>query len=237
MHLVNAHRRAEQSVFAAAFHPGVVRPLEFFVVPDDGGIFRRDLEEKSIGIGLQRNLSVRIADLKFVMRAFPHTGNENFPDAGRAEQPHRMKPPVPMIEIADDADALRIRRPNGKTDARNTVNHAQLRAELFVNTPLVALAEQEQIRFTQCRQKRKGVARPAHPTLTIGDDQVVGINAIGRLGNAFKQSGFVDALQLKLRLVLFVGGLDFNLCGIGQKGADDEARLVTERLHAQQRVR
>ena len=51
--------------------------------------FGAHLKEKSKRIGVQLDVAVRIADFKFVMRAFADAGNENFPDAGRAEQPHR----------------------------------------------------------------------------------------------------------------------------------------------------
>ena len=69
--------------------------------------------------------------------------------------------PVPMVEIADDADALGVRRPDGEAGAVNAVNHAELRAELVVNFPLVALAEEKQIRFAERGQKRIRVARAA----------------------------------------------------------------------------
>jgi len=64
-----------------------------------------------------------------------------------------MKPSVPLVEIANDADTLRVRRPDGEARAGHPVNHAQLRAEFFVNTAFIALAEQIQIRFAQRRQK------------------------------------------------------------------------------------
>ena len=150
---INAHRRAQRVALAAFFQPGIVGPLEFFGVPDDGGLFGRDLEEKPERVGVQLDVAVRVADLEFVMRACADAGNENFPDAGGAEQPHGMEPPVPIVEIADDADALGVRRPDGKAGAGHAVSRAQLRAELFVNFPLVALAEQKQIRFAERRQK------------------------------------------------------------------------------------
>jgi 2-polyprenyl-6-methoxyphenol hydroxylase-like FAD-dependent oxidoreductase len=96
---------------------------------------------------------VRVADLEFVVRADADAGNENFPHARRAEQSHRMKPPVPIIEIPDDADALRVRRPDREARAGDAVGRAQLRAELVENFPLIAFAEQEQIRFAERRQK------------------------------------------------------------------------------------
>ena len=181
VHFINAHRRTQRIAFAAFLQPRVVGPLEFFGVPDNRRLLGRDLEEKPERVGVQLDVAVRVADLKFVMRALPHAGNENFPDAGRAEQAHRMKAPVPIVEIADDADALRVRRPDGEARAVNAVNRAQLRAELVVNFPLVAFAEQKQIRFAQRRQKGIRIARAARVAGLIRDDQIVGINGIRQL--------------------------------------------------------
>ncbi len=69
-------------------------------------------------------MAVRITDLEFVMRALPHAGNENFPDAGRAEQSHRMKTSIPIVEITDDTDALRVWRPDREARAVDAVNRA-----------------------------------------------------------------------------------------------------------------
>ena len=147
-----------------------------------------------------------------------------------------MEPPVPIVEIADDADALGIRRPDGEARAGHAVNHAQLRAELLENFPLVALAEQEQIRFAQRRQKGKGIARAARVAGFIRDDEVVGINLVRRFGDGLKDIGFGNPLQFKRRFVLFVRGLDFDFGGVRKQGADDEAGPVAQRLHSEQRV-
>jgi len=90
------------------------------------------------------------------MRAFPDTGNENLPDARCAEQTHGMKRPIPTIEIADDADALRVWAPQTRSSCREPVNHAQLRAEFFVYAPFVAFAEQKQIRFASVGKNENG---------------------------------------------------------------------------------
>ena len=75
------------------------------------------------------------------MSALPHAGNENFPNAGRAEQTHRMKTSVPIVEITNNADALRVWCPDGKTGSVNAINRPQLRAEFIVNFSLIAFAE------------------------------------------------------------------------------------------------
>jgi hypothetical protein len=66
-----------------------------------------------------------------------------------------------MIEIAHDTDPPRIRGPDGEARAVDAVEGAQLRAELFVNPPLVALAEEIQVGLAQRRQKGIGIAGAA----------------------------------------------------------------------------
>jgi hypothetical protein len=157
------------------------------------------------------------------MCALPHAGNENFPDARRAEQPHRVKASVPIVKIADDADALGVRRPHGKTGAVNAVNRAQLRAELVINFPLVAFAKQKQIGFAQRRQKRIRIARAASFARFIRDDQVVGVNRINQLADTFKHIRVWNPFQLKLWFVLFVHRLNFHSGRIGQQRANHDS--------------
>ena len=111
--------------------------------------------------------------------------------------------PSQLVEIADDTDAAGVGRPDGKAGAGQTVDGSQLRAEFFVNPAFVALAKQEQIRFAERRQKGKGVARAAGPALVIGDHQVIGINAVSRLGDALKQSAFVECASARTGACLF----------------------------------
>ena len=236
MHFIDAHRRAQRVAFAAFLQPRGVVPLELLGVPDNRGLLRRDLEEKTERIGVQLDVAVRVADLELVMRAPPHAGNENFPDPGSPEQAHGMKPPVPTIEIADHADALRIRRPDREARAVNAVNRAQLRAQLVVNLPLVALAKQEQVGFAQRGQKGISVARAPRLAALIRDDKIVGINGGRQLGDAFKNVRVGNAFERELGPVLFMHRLDFHLLGVGQQRADDEAGLVAERLHSEQRM-
>src|SRR5437879_678712 len=97
-----------------------------------------------------------------------------------------MKTSVPIVEIADDADALRVRRPDGEARAGNAVNRAQLRAELVVDFPLVPLAEEKQIRLAERRQEGIRIARAAGFSLMIGDDEIVGVDGIRQFSFAFK---------------------------------------------------
>ena len=71
----------------------------------------------------------------------------------------------------------------------------------------------------------------------IGDDEVVGIDGICERGDAFKNIRVRDPFQFELRLVLFMHRLNLDFFGVRQQRPDDDAGLVAERMHAQQRVR
>ena len=165
----------------ALLQPGLVRPVEL------AGCSRRwrrswaaISKKKPYGSVFSTICPCRFAHLELVMRALAHAGNENLPDARRAQRAHRMASPVPAVEIADHADALRVGRPDGEAGARHAVDRAQLRAELVVNPPLVALAEQVQVRLAQRRQERIRVARASDVFALIRDDQIVGIDPLRR---------------------------------------------------------
>ena len=62
---------------------------------------------------------------------------------------------IPIVEIADDADALCVGRPDGEVDAFHAADVAQMGAELGVALPVRAFAEQVQIVLGE--QRREGV--------------------------------------------------------------------------------
>src|SRR6267378_3621175 len=129
--------------------PVLIAPAKFARVPNDGRVLGRGLEEEPIRIRLQTDVAMQISDFEFVMGADADARHENFPYAGRTQGAHRMAAPIPLVEIADDANPLRIRRPNRETSPGHPIDRAQLRAELIINAPFVALAKEIQIRFAQ----------------------------------------------------------------------------------------
>src|SRR5438128_1092794 len=60
---------------------------------------------------------------------------------------------LPPIEIADDADTLCVRRPHRKGDAALTFVSNHMRAQLFVNSFVLAFAEQVEIHFAERGRK------------------------------------------------------------------------------------
>src|SRR5215471_10317711 len=131
MHLVNTEGRTKHVALATLIQPGFIGPGEFASIPDYGGILGRRLEKETIGIGFKQDMAVQITDFVFVQGAFAHARYKDLPNTRGTERTHLVKPAVPVIEIADDANALGVGRPDGKAGAGHTINGAQLRAELI----------------------------------------------------------------------------------------------------------
>ena len=108
-------------------------------------------------IGLERQqLAVAADDLVFVFVAGARAGHENFPIAVAAH-PHGVAPAVPEIEVADHADAPRVRREHHEGDAVDAVMPHRMRAELVVKLEMGAFAEQMKVEVGQDRRKAIGV--------------------------------------------------------------------------------
>src|SRR5881396_494318 len=115
MELINADRLAQRIGLAPSFQPLFIRPAKLLVIPNDSGVLGRCFEKESVGIGLQADPAVLIANFEFVMRSFGHTRNKDFPNAGQAEGAHLVDAPIPSVEIADNDDPLRVWSPDGET--------------------------------------------------------------------------------------------------------------------------
>ena len=100
-----------------------------------------------------------------------------------------------MIEVADHAHALGIRRPHREVRAGDAVAHARVRAELVIEAVVTALAEQMEIEVRQLVREEIGVVfddvvieREAHA-------QPVRHHRAAVRNAAFEQSRVVDALE------------------------------------------
>src|SRR5215204_3751093 len=98
MNFVNAQRRAERIVFGALAQPLVVAPLEFFIVPDDRSVLRRRLEEESIRVGFENQMSVGVANFVLVKRTLENTGDEYLPHPRRTKTAHGVHAAIPVVE-------------------------------------------------------------------------------------------------------------------------------------------
>ena len=155
MDLVDRDRRVALLAPPALADPRPVLPQMARRRRDDRGGARRVLGLLGIRIGLQRQQSAIGADqLVFVEMPRAQPGHENLPQTAGVTPPHRHAPAVPVVEVADEADPSRVRRPDRERDALDALMHDRVRAELLIAGEMVALDEQMQVEFAEHRPKR-----------------------------------------------------------------------------------
>src|SRR6202040_732910 len=91
-------------------------------------------------------------DVVLVERARSHTGHRPFPDSGGIRAGfQRMATAIPAVEVADDCDRGRVRRPYGEARrVRRAARGAQrMGSELLVRPEVSALAEVIDVLFRQ----------------------------------------------------------------------------------------
>src|SRR5690606_20009641 len=120
---------------------------------------------------------------------------------------------VPEIEIADDADPLRVGRPDHKAHAGNAVELHRMSAKLVVQAKMVAFAEQMEIVVRQDRRESIGVLE-LYFVVSEAGAQTVTCAAAKRAG---EQPGRVDPLKF----VFTVGGNGDHATGVRQKHSYD----------------
>lgn len=104
--------------------------------------------KEAVGVGLIDDLTVQHSHSVFVFLAGADIGDEQLPNTRWHLFLHAMRPTVPMIEIADELDALSIGSPNSKVDSGLTVDITKMRAEAFVDLPVLASTEQMAVKVT-----------------------------------------------------------------------------------------
>src|SRR5262249_44765675 len=105
-----------------------------------------DLELEGKRIRLEREQrSVPPQNLELVPTPLAETRDEQLPEAGAGVAAHRVPPPIPLVEVAHDAHAAGVRRPDGEHDTPNAVQLGLVPAELLVGLVVRALAEQQTV--------------------------------------------------------------------------------------------
>ena len=111
---VNADRLMLPVELHACLHPRFVAPGVFKITWNRTGGLGAWKHLARIRIGFFDQLLVRTKNLVLVSLACTQTGNKQFPDRGIAATAHRMAAAIPVVEIADDTDALHCGRPHSK---------------------------------------------------------------------------------------------------------------------------
>src|SRR5207302_11305270 len=106
----------------------------------------RHFHHESVRIGFEK-LAPAVLDFVFVKLAGLQPGNEEFPNARITQTPHPVVRAIPAVEVADDADLIGTWRPNSKRDPAPAFVSHHMRAQLFIDAIVLALAEEMKIEF------------------------------------------------------------------------------------------
>ena len=161
---------------------------ELALVENNGGRIRPYLGLKRERVGLQRQLlAVRACNVELVAAADGDAGDEDFPVTVAAHA-HGVRTVVPVVEVADHADALRIRCEHHKSYAAHAFHRHRMRTELVVQILVAAFAEQIKVEIAQHRRKAVGVVQ-LHDVVAVIGAQAIGADILWQF--AFEQAGIV----------------------------------------------
>ena len=130
MGFVNRHRLAPRLALSALGHVFRVGPGEVGAVGDDrsGRGPKLSLEAERVRFQRQQR-PVRVQKLELVDRSDRQFRDEDLPQAAVEAPAHLAAPAVPPVEVADDGNTRRVRRPDGEQDAVDTLVADELGAK------------------------------------------------------------------------------------------------------------
>ncbi len=171
-----------------ARHPVGVAPL-VVEVPDDRGGARRGLGEEAERVGLLGDGAADLrGDVVLVERALAEARDEALPDARAVPAgPEGMAAGRPAVEVADDGDALGVRRPDGELRPRTAAGLHEVGAELVVELEVVAFFEEVDVAVRDPARPVDDVAGPGRRRSGLGG--AFGSFAHGRLSLSFSVRG------------------------------------------------
>src|SRR5262249_19800922 len=137
------HRRAALVGAVATRHPLLVVPPDPVEVADDAGRTRPQLGARRDRITLERQEgTVRAEQFVLVERPAADAGHEDLPYARAMTRSHGVPAAVPRVEVADDAHAPRVRRPDREVHAGRALVRDAMRAKLVIEPGVRTLAEE-----------------------------------------------------------------------------------------------
>ena len=150
MDLVDRHRRRQRLAGGAVGHPVGVAPLEAGEVLDLRGGPGGQLRGERVGVGpVESRPAVGGEDRILVQRPRPDRRDESRPDPGRAPPREGIDGGVPAVELADDRDFPRVRRPDGEMRAGRAVEVEDVGPQLLVEAFVGPLANELQVEVAQ----------------------------------------------------------------------------------------
>ena len=224
--LVNGNRLPQPVALAAAAHPVVVAPLESGDVADDRGGARRRFRPEGVRVGLEQEAAARGPDLVLVDRPGAEVGDEQLPDARGAAKAHGMAPPVPAVEVPDDADPRGGRSPDGERHPVTVPQGAWVGTQEAVRFAVSAFVEQVLVAVADKRPEGIGVAFYRHPAAAVGGLQLVG-KGVAAGNDRLEQALGMDAPALETGAV---GGAHRNRAEVRPEDTHSEG-AVRPRMH------
>ncbi len=213
VYFVNADRPVELRSLGAMLHPLVVRPL-VFAREHDGRIARWWFVIVAERVVFQRQqVAVSVEQFELVFLAAADPGDKYLPQPVARVQAHRVAAAVPVVEVADDADARGVRGPDRETRTADALYRAQLRAQLGIDLLVRAFAEQVKIQVAQRSRKAIRVLdiepvadrrRQPQPVVTQprrhdGGEDTVGVHAFHLAEHGALVVDDLDALGVRLQ--------------------------------------
>ena len=121
MNFIDGHRFLFQIGSLTGGYPFFIGPVEAVQIGYDGGGMRAQLCLVRIGIGFQESQSALRLDFIFINCSFAQIRHEDFKNSGIPETTHRIAAAIPQIEVAYQADAHRVWRPDRKISSLYSV--------------------------------------------------------------------------------------------------------------------
>src|SRR5579871_2688868 len=134
VHFINRQRSVKRLAFFAAVQPVGILPLILVQIEDNRGSCRAHFGIEAVWVGALGVIALEVRD-NGILITFTHAKvrDKEFPNAAIVAALHGMPSPIPLIEIADDADALRARCPDDKMHPLDAIYLAWVRAHLLVD--------------------------------------------------------------------------------------------------------
>ncbi len=195
MALVNRDRLLARLRCGTLLDPSLIAPFRFFrQAVQHGGRCGRMFRPERDGVGFERQgASGMVTHLVFVSLARRQFGNEKLPDAGLVAQTHRMAPAVPDIEVTDEADIVRVRRPDDEPRPGHVAVFNYVGAEDVVEARAPDVLDGGKILGREHRAERIWV--PVDPGLLRPSDFEFVVRPVHRSDTAAEEAGRIDQLQ------------------------------------------
>ncbi len=141
VNFVNGHWSVQPVARGARFEPRGIVPLVAVDIAHNRRRLWAQLRRETVGVGFQSEIAPHARrDFEFVEESFAEPGHENFPYAAGSASAHRERPPIPGIEVANHAHALRVGRPNAEMNTPHAGHFANVRSQFLVFQVVRALA-------------------------------------------------------------------------------------------------